>query len=124
MHIQFAELPVSNPGRAKKFYTEHFDCRVAADQPMGKDGWRWIELKFPDAETALHFVTRKDDAPSEAPVLVLVTENVDETVKRLRSHGVKIVSEPHEPPWQPGRLVAEFQDSEGNRIMIGSKRSG
>ena len=34
MHIQFAELPVSNLGRAKKFYTEHFDCRVAADQPM------------------------------------------------------------------------------------------
>jgi hypothetical protein len=24
-------------------------------------------------------------------------------------------------PWQPGREVVESQDSEGNRIMIGSK---
>ena len=124
MHIQFAELPVSNQERAINFYTELFDCRVAADQPMGKNGRHWIELTFPDAETALHFITRKDGAPSETPVLVLVTDNVDATVKRLRSGGVKIVSEPHEPPWQPGRLVAEFQDSEGNRIMIGSKRWG
>ena len=46
MHIQFAELPVFDQDRAKKFYTDHFDCRVAADEPMGKDGWRWIELKF------------------------------------------------------------------------------
>jgi hypothetical protein len=27
----------------------------------------------------------------------------------------------HRPPWQPGRMVAEFQDGEGNRMMIGSK---
>lgn len=36
MHIQFAELPVFNQERAKKFYTDHFDCQVAADEPMGK----------------------------------------------------------------------------------------
>ena len=65
MHIQFAELPVFDQDRAKKFYTDHFGCQVAADAPMGKDGWRWIELKFAGAETALHFVRRKDEAPSE-----------------------------------------------------------
>jgi predicted enzyme related to lactoylglutathione lyase len=88
---------------------------------MGKDGWRWIELKFANAETALHFIGRKGDAPSEAPVLVLVADDVDTTVKGLKSRGVKIVCEPHEVPWQPGRIVAEFQDSQGNRLMIGSK---
>ena len=51
MHIQFAELPVFDQERAKRFYTEKLGCEVAADAPMGKDGWRWIELKFPGAET-------------------------------------------------------------------------
>jgi predicted enzyme related to lactoylglutathione lyase len=88
---------------------------------MGKDGWRWIELKFPGAETALHFVRRNDDAPSAEPVLVLVDDDVEATVKFLKSKGVEIITEPQEAPWQPGRTVAEFRDSEGNRLVIGSR---
>jgi predicted enzyme related to lactoylglutathione lyase len=121
MHIQFAELPVFDQDRAKNFYADHFGCVVAADAPMGKDGWRWIELKFPDAETTLHFVRRKDDARSAEPVLVLVDDNVEATVKSLKSNGVEIITEPQEAPWQPGRTVAEFRDSEGNRLVIGSR---
>lgn len=121
MHIQFAELPVFDQDRAKAFYVDRLGCAVAADTPMGKDGWRWIELKFPGAETALHFVRRKDDAPSDDPVLVLVDDDVDRTVASLRSAAVEIVTEPQEAPWEPGRKVAEFRDSEGNRMVIGSR---
>ena len=56
MHIQFAELPVFDQDRAKKFYIDHFDCRVAADEPMGANGWRWIELRFAGAR--LHFISQ------------------------------------------------------------------
>ena len=42
MHIQFAELPVFDQDRAKKFYTHHLRCEVVADVPMGPGGWRWI----------------------------------------------------------------------------------
>jgi len=77
MHIQFAELPVFDQERAKAFYVDHLNCRVVADQPMSNDGWRWIELGFPGADTALHFLRRKDEAPSEGPVLVLVDNDVD-----------------------------------------------
>ncbi len=122
MHVQFAELAVSNQDRAKAFYVEHFDCRVAADQPMGKDGWRWIEIGFGGAETTLHFLRRKDEIPSAEPVLVLVDDDVAGTVKRLKARGVEIVTEPQQAPWRAGRTIAEFRDSEGNRIMlIGSK---
>jgi hypothetical protein len=31
LDIQFAELPVFNQQRAKKFYTGHFDCEVASE---------------------------------------------------------------------------------------------
>lgn len=121
MHVQFAELPVFDQDRAKAFYVDSFDCRVAADQPMGKDGWRWIELRFAGAETTLHFVRRRDEAPSTEPVLVFVDDDVQATVKRLKSRGIEIVSEPQEAPWQLGRTAAEFRDSEGNRIVIGSR---
>jgi predicted enzyme related to lactoylglutathione lyase len=121
MHIQFAELPVFDQERAKAFYVDHLNCRVVADRPMSRDGWRWIELGFPGADTALHFLRRKDEAPSEGPVLVLVDNDVDGTVERLKSRGVEIMTEPRPAPWLPGRTIAEFRDSEGNRLVITSK---
>ena len=121
MHIQFAELPVFDQDRAKAFYIAHLDCAVAADQQMGEGGWRWIELKLPGAETTLHFLRRPDDAPAAEPVLVLVDDNVKATTAALKAGGVKIITEPQAAPWEPGRVVAEFRDSEGNRIVIASK---
>lgn len=121
MHIQFAELPVFDQDRARRFYSDHLGCEIAADAPMGNDGWRWIELEFPGAETTLHFVRRKDEAPSAEPVLVLVDDDVEATVRRLKSGRVEIITEPQEAPWQPGRTIAEFRDSEGNRLVIGSR---
>ena len=121
MHIQFAELAVFDQDRAKAFYTGHFGCEVVADMPMGKDGWRWIELKFASAETALHFVRRNDETPSDGPVMVLVDDHVDATVEALKAQGVKIVTEPQAAPYDPGLTVAEFRDSEGNRIVISTR---
>jgi len=63
--VQFAELPVFDQDRAKRFYVDHFHCQVVADVPMNKDGWRWLELKFLGAETALHFLRRRDETPSK-----------------------------------------------------------
>ena len=88
---------------------------------MGEDGWRWIEMGFDGADTALHFARRKDDAPCDEPVLVLVDDHVEETVAKLRSAGVEIITEPQDAPWQPGRTIAEFRDCEGNRLVIGSR---
>lgn len=121
MHIQFAEIPLVHQARARKFYTAHFDCRFMADQPMGHDGWQWVELKCPGAETALHFVRRKEDAPAYTPVLGLVEEDTEASVRTLKSQGVKIITEPHRDPWLSGRIIAEFRDSEANRMMISSK---
>jgi predicted enzyme related to lactoylglutathione lyase len=121
MHIQFTELPLRDQERAKRFYVDHFCCEVTADAPMGKDGWRWIELKFAGAETALHRVRLTEESAFDGPVLVLVDDDVAATIQRLRSKGVEILTEPQQPSWQPGRTVAEFRDSEGNRMMVGSR---
>ncbi len=121
MHIQFAELPVRDQERAKRFYVAHFGCEVTADAPTGKDGWRWIELKFAGAETTLHLVRRMEEGGFDGPVLVLVDDDVAATIQRLGSKGVEILMEPQQPSWQPGRTVAEFRDSEGNRMVVGSR---
>ncbi|WP_433697598.1 VOC family protein [Nocardiopsis sp. CA-288880] len=120
MHVQFAELPVFDQERAKAFYTGKLGCRVVADAPMGDDGWRWIELGLPGAATSLHFVRRGDETPSPEPVMVLVDDDVAGTVAALRAEGVEIVTEPQEAPYRPGLTVAEFRDSEGNRMVVSS----
>lgn len=121
MHIQFAELAVFDQDRAKAFYVSRFDCSVIADQPIGNSGWRWIELRLPGAVTNLHFVQRGNDDRSAGPVLVLVDEDVEATVQALESRGVEFVTAPMPAPYDPNRLVAEFYDSEGNRIVISSQ---
>ncbi|MHB8289738.1 MAG: VOC family protein [Acidimicrobiales bacterium] len=121
MHLQFAELPVFEQDRAMAFYTEHLGCAVRADTPMGDDGWRGVELVFPGADTALHFIRREGEAPSTQPVLVLVTDDVEGTVQALRDGGVPILAEPAESPFQPGHTAAAFQDSEGNQMMLVSR---
>ena len=122
MHIQLAELPVFDQDRAIRFYRDALECSVAADSPMGADGWRWIELGLPGGQTNLHFLRRSDDQPGDEPVLVLVVDDVAGSVATLRSRGVTILTEPHEPAWEPGRTVAEFRDSEGNWMILSSPR--
>lgn len=118
MHIQFVELPVFDQDRAVKFYRDALGCSVAADSPMGEDGWRWVELGLPGGQTNLHFVRRANAAAADEPVLVLVVDNVGASVAALKGRGVTIITEPHEPAWEPGKTVAEFRDSEGNRMIL------
>ena len=120
MHIQFAELPVFGQDRAKSFYFEHFRCHVATDLSIRRNGWRRIELKFEDADTTLHFVRRKHESSCAEPVLVLVDEDVGGSIAALQSKGVEIITRPQVAPWQPTRTIAEFRDSEGNRMVLGS----
>jgi predicted enzyme related to lactoylglutathione lyase len=119
MHIQFAELPVVDQERATRFYVEALGCHMVADSSTG-EGWRWIELGLPGAQTNVHFVRRAGETAPDMPVMVLVAEDVIALVEGLKRRGVDIVAEPHNPAWEPRKTIAEFRDSEGNRIVISS----
>ncbi|SRR6267378_6734758 len=121
MFVSFAELPVFDQPRARASYVDKFGCEVVADAPMGAGDWRWIEVRFPSAQTALHFVRRENDAPSQGPVLVFMAEDLPSTVRDLASKGVAIVTDVGPAPWDLRRQVAEIDDSEGNRIVIASR---
>ena len=122
MFVSFAELPVFDQDRAKAFYVDKFGCELIGDAPMGGGSWRWVEVRFPDAQTALHFVHRPDEAPSQGPVLVLKTDDLRSAVGKLASKGVALVKDVGLAPWNPQIQVAEVVDSEGNRIVLTSRR--
>jgi predicted enzyme related to lactoylglutathione lyase len=118
MFVSFADLPVFNQTRAKEFYVDKFGCEVIADVAMGNGDWRWVEVRFPGAQTAIHFVRRQDEAPSQRPVMVFMAEDPPSTVRELASKGVAIVKDVGPAPWNPQMKAAEVDDSEGNRIVI------
>lgn len=117
--VKFAELPVADQDRAVSFYTEKVGLRVAQDAPY-KDGWRWIELEIPGAQTRIMLTHQASDAKTDAPGLVLIADDVDATYRKLVANGVLFTTEPKQAPWNPGQRFAQFRDSEGNGIVISS----
>jgi predicted enzyme related to lactoylglutathione lyase len=118
MHVKFAEPPVFDQQRAAAFYARTFGGEVAVDKPYGGDGWRWIEIALPGGQTRLLLSRREHEEPSTSPSLVIVESEIDRLIESLRLNGVEIITEPKAAPWEPGRLFAEFRDSEGNRIVV------
>jgi len=120
MHVKFAPLPVSDPDRAIRFYETALGCTLVRDEPYGAGGWRWVELKLPGGDTYLHLQKRTDGGATDTPAVVIVADNVQRLVDILASHGTEILTEPCAAPWGVGVQYAEFRDSEGNRIVLGS----
>ncbi|MGH8653575.1 MAG: VOC family protein, partial [Gammaproteobacteria bacterium] len=87
--------------RAVSFYTEKVGLKVVQDAPY-QDGWRWIELEIPGAETRLMLTKRKDKDETDAARLVLITKDANETYQELVQKGVNFTKEPTQSPWNPG----------------------
>lgn len=117
--VKFAELPVADQDRAVRFYTEQVGLRVAQDSPY-KDGWRWIELEMPGAETRIMLIPQQGAVQVDTPRLVFIADDVDATYQELTGKGVVFTKEPADAPWNPGQRFAQFRDSEGNGIVISS----
>lgn len=115
--VKFAELPVADQDRALNFYTEKLGLQVAQDAPY-KDGWRWIELSVPGAETRIMLTQQTGEAKSDTPRLVFISDDVDATYRKLSARGVVFTKEPTKAPWNPGQTFAQLRDSEGNGIVI------
>lgn len=117
--VKFAELPVTDQDRALRFYTEKVGLRVA-EAVAYTDEWRWIELEIPGADTRILFTRRQDGIKEDAPRLVLVADSVDATYQELTRKGVHFTKPPTRAPWNPDETYAQFRDSEGNGVVIGS----
>lgn len=117
--ITFTSIPVADQDRALTFYTETMGFSVHTDAPYA-EGWRWIFLTLPDAETRLHFARTVEIAVSDVPALCLVSDDVDAEAARLRALGVDIANGPDDAPWAKGVRWLMIRDTENNLILIES----
>jgi catechol 2,3-dioxygenase-like lactoylglutathione lyase family enzyme len=119
--INFAAIPVTDQDRALAFYRDHLGFDVQVDAPY-EEGWRWIFMTLPGAETKLHFAKRGDELTwrADLPVLPLVCDDVDAYAEELKSAGVEIHDGPGDAPWAEGVRWLMIRDSEDNLILLES----
>lgn len=117
--INFHSIPVDDQDRAIAFYRDRLGFALQVDAPYA-EGWRWIFLGLPGAQTRLHFGRRGEIAANDGPALTLVCDDVDDEAARLCAAGVEIKGGPADAPWARGVRWLTIRDSEGNLVLLES----
>lgn len=118
--INFVSVPVEDQDRAVAFYRDALGFEMQLDAPY-QEGWRWIFMTLPGAETRLHFArTSELSWLAEMPALALVVADVDADAERFRDTGVEITHGPEDTPWAQGARFLMIRDSEGNVLLLES----
>ncbi len=112
----YFEIPVSDMSRATAFYHDVFGYDFVYENIHGND---MAMLPFYDDASGITGALAKGNIykPSLQGVLIyLHTENIDQTLAKVIAHGGKTLF----PKTLSGAYgyVAEFKDSEGNRIGL------
>lgn len=121
--INFTSIPVADQDRALAFYTQHLGFSVQVDVPY-TEGWRWIFLTLPGAETKLTFSRVSELSVNGVPALCLVCTSVDAEADRLRAAGVTITDGPADAPWAAPVRYLLIRDSENNLVLLESLKEG
>ena len=121
--INFQSIPVADQDRALAFYTRALGFSVHTDAPYA-EGWRWIFLSLPGADTRLHFVRAAEIAVTGVPALCLECDNVDEAAVALAAAGAEITGGPDDAPWAAGVRWLMIRDSEANTVLLESRKEG
>ncbi len=113
--VVFFEIPVDNIDRAIKFYKSVFNYEFGMETI---DNNEMALFPFSDEDSGISGALAKGEIykpTKEGVVIYFKTENIDEILKLVTSNGGQILY----PKTDNGiGLVAEFEDTEGNRIAI------
>ena len=113
--VVFFEIPVDNIDRAIKFYKSVFNYDFGRENI---DNNEMAFFPFADEDSGISGALAKGEIykpTKEGVVIYFKTENIDEILKLVTSNGGQILY----PKTDNGiGLVAEFEDTEGNRIAI------
>jgi len=108
--LELIAVPVSDPDRAKAFYTEQVGFNADHDHKVSED-LRFIQLTPPGSACSITIGTGiVDTEPGSVQGLQLVVEDADAAHADLAGRGVE-VSDVQDFPW--GRFVF-FKDPDGN----------
>lgn len=113
--VVYFEIPVNNIERAMKFYTNVFNFDFDKETI---DNNEMALFPFSDEKSGISGALAKGEIykPTKDGVLIYFkTENIDKTLQLATSNGGQILY----PKTENGiGLVAEFEDTEGNRIAL------
>src|SRR6185437_4842115 len=113
MKLELVAVPVSDPDRAKAFYTEKVGFNADHDFPV-QEGLRFIQLTPPGSACSIAIgLGITDSAPGSAN-LQLVVPDIEAAHAELARRGVDVGEIAH-LPW--GSFVF-FNDPDGNRIAV------
>jgi uncharacterized protein len=118
--VTYFEIPVTDMERATRFYEAVFELDLERQKI---DGYDMALFPFaPDAPGATGALAKGDVyVPAKAgPVVYFGVDDIEALLSRALASGGKVLY-PKKDVGQFG-FVAEFEDSEGNRIAVHSKR--
>ncbi|HEY9676439.1 MAG TPA: VOC family protein [Drouetiella sp.] len=114
--LGYVILYVKDTAAAVPFYRDTLGLTLKVDDQG------WVEFETGAATLALHSIKEgKVSAAENMPTPVFTVEKFEETVKELKSAGIKFVTEPKEVceagPDKTG-MSAELRDPDGNMISL------
>ncbi|WP_228414362.1 VOC family protein [Chryseobacterium sp. CH21] len=115
--VVYFEIPVNDLERAEKFYSAVFN--FSFDKEI-IDNYEMALFPFEEKNSGITGALAKGEVykPSKNGVIIYFkTENIDQTLKKAVQHGGSILYQ-KKTDEKYGFAVAEFEDSEGNRIAL------
>lgn len=113
----YFEIPVKDMNRAEQFYVHVFGFSFEKEMI---DGYEMALFPFEDKSSGITGALAKGDVykPTKDGVIIyLKTLDIDKTLSRVLERGGKTLY-PKKINKKYGFAVAEFEDSEGNRIAL------
>ena len=115
--VVYFEIPVTDMKRAEQFYTNVFNFSFEKEDI---DGYEMSLFPFEEKNSGITGALAKGDVyhPTKDGVIIYFkTENIDQSLTKVLQNGGKILY-PKKNNEKYGFAVAEFEDSEGNRIAL------
>lgn len=115
--VVYFEIPVHDLMRAEQFYTSVFNFTFEREII---DHYEMALFPFEETKSGITGALAKGDVyqPTKKGIIIYFkTENIDLTLETVLKHGGKILY-PKRIDEKYGFAVAEFEDSEGNRIAL------
>lgn len=115
--VVYFEIPVTDMKRAEQFYTDVFHFHFEKEDI---DGYEMSLFPFEEKNTGITGALAKGDVykPTRDGIMIYFkTESIDESLRKVVQHKGKILY-PKKINEKYGFAVAEFEDSEGNRIAL------
>lgn len=115
--VIYFEIPVNDLNRAESFYKNVFGFNFEREVI---DDYEMTFFPFEDTESGISGALAKGDIykpTKEGVIIYFRTDNIDTTLQKVKEQN-GIILYPKTVNEKYGFIVAEFEDSEGNRIAV------